>query len=341
MKVNSSFLFCFRISVIFVALYSATDECVIEKQCSSHNCFNELENNLSCESIIIKNQNSFFSTDYLNANFKNLTELTLLSCEFQTVNGLSLQKMTLLKMLRISNCKVDSFDFDAISPLENLKTLKTGFNNLKKIKNLLANKSKLKEFVAHYNKISKIDEDAFKTNKNLDRINMKNNLIECLDANLFRGLFNLKIVNFSSNLITSIDHRLFTDNEKLRSVDFSGNKITVVEWRTVTRLVKLEDFSLINNICINISINYSSVHLVRDKFALCTENLNETKFQTDERGLSSKQLNSEGNHMSFKTLYLIIAVLIFFLCDLTCALVFVVFQFSKYHQVFYKSHPQN
>lgn len=307
-----------------------TETCAIKKQCSENNCFEELERFIrkkSCDELIVTNQSSTFTMDYITNNFKNLTALKIKFSDINELYSRQFEGLEKLNLLKITHSKIETISKDALINLGELRHLRVGFNKLKKIDEILFHSKLLIEFYGRQNQISKIDPETFKNNTELKRISLSNNLIENLDARLFKGLFELKFLNLSSNFITVIEARLFDDNQKLINVDLSDNRIAVIEWKSVVKLTELAVFNLTNNTCIDMIFSFQNVHLIRDEFSKCNDSYNSEVVES----IMKLEVKDENHVILGKNIvpYLVIIFFVYLLIDLICALVLVVRNFSK------------
>jgi Leucine-rich repeat (LRR) protein len=303
------------------------ETCVITKTCKTFSCFSELEKikmNSTCTELKIYRQTSNFSTIYITENFTEIKALRILNCEMKAIEAKRFATMKDLKILQIAQSKVEVIEGGAFEGLLNLTMLQIGFNQLTKLGRIFDEITKLADFHAKSNQISEIDEEAFKNNKMLLRINLCNNSIESFKPKTFNGLFELKDLNLSRNLLSSIELSLFDDNEKLMKIDLSFNRIITIEWSSVAQLTKLSSL-IINDTSINVKLSHQNVQLIRELLdkrdddsnaAGVDENLSE---QTTPEAI--RKVNDYLKNLEY--LFVVVVVLVYLLLDLSCGLIFV------------------
>lgn len=255
----------------FFLIEACSRKCSISSRCMQLNCDNELKKlKTDCQFVItIKNQPDF-STSYIAEHLRDLNELKIIHSHIENLSKKFFKGLPNLKDVSLYSNKIHTIDDGTFSTLKKVEAIRLGFNSITKInKQLFQELLEIKRIHMKGNKISSVDSDAFLTNVKLETIDLSENRLKYLDRDLFKNLTRLKSLNLSHNELSGIDAELFLDNKMLSIVDLSHNHIKTIEWITVVTNQKLSLFNLNENICINITFNYSTICEVRKFFKNC------------------------------------------------------------------------
>ncbi len=136
-------------------------------------------------------------------------------------------------------------------------------------------KASLEIVLATGNNISKVDDELFKSSRNLTKIDLSKNQIDVVSDNAFRdqekllkldlqgnkisqisfeilnGLVNLEILSLQNNKIEIIANDLFKANKNLKWIYLNENEIMAIGPQTFDGLNKLEGVTVFENFCVD------------------------------------------------------------------------------------------
>lgn len=105
--------------------------------------------------------------------------------------------------------------------------------------------------------IKTIDKNAFEGLDKLLTLNLNENNIESLEVGTFKPLKNLEDLSIDSNGIEVLPAGLFTHNDKLKLISMTKNNISTIDSQLFYNLHNLTSLNLLDNICINKTLNSS------------------------------------------------------------------------------------
>lgn len=159
-------------------------------------------------------------------HLSSLEELELDKCGIAQIDPSAFTGLKEIKSLNLQYNNIQSFP-KAISSLEKLEELNIGGNLITRLSTKdLRTSYRLKKLTLSYSEMfSKIDEDAFAANLDLEEVVMEFNMqLENLPMNLFGGLPNLRHVSLKGNGIRHLDPHLLPV-EMLDSFDVTKNPL--------------------------------------------------------------------------------------------------------------------
>lgn len=203
-------------------------------------------------------------------NFLNISSLTIKDCGLTTIENQTFQGLNYLKVLNITENKLDvlvgtSFNnltsievlslksnemseisIDAFKTLRFLVKLYLNENNLKTIdKNIFIDNTNLEILSLNTNDIAKIHFKTFSTLKQLREIDLSQNRLISLQDKIFANNFNIVRIDLSNNFLKHIGPNIFDSLQKLTEADFEGNSC-IVEWISPNNVLKLNETIIAN-----------------------------------------------------------------------------------------------
>ena len=97
-------------------------------------------------------------------------------------------------------------------------------------------------------------EEAFRTMRNLETLNLSANSLTVIDSDSFRGLVSLKCLDLSSNNLTTLEDEVFTPLQSLQYLNLSSNQIEVLNEKCFISLVKLQQLDVSFNRLVRVEL---------------------------------------------------------------------------------------
>lgn len=115
-----------------------------------------------------------------------------------------------------------------------------------------------------------IQNDTFKDLLKLDRLHLRQNMIEVIEIEVFSNLRNLKKLSLNDNRLTSLPAGLFKSNTKLDQINLSNNRLKQIPVDLFDNLIKFQ-VNLENNCCINIILDI--LDQAKEALRLCSKEI--------------------------------------------------------------------
>lgn len=209
--------------------------------------------NLSVEGFNVgSNEELKFLPQNLGEIFPNLDSIQIYKTGLIFVDNKSLKNLTVLKVLHLSENKIQMVDSGAFEDLVELEFLSLANNQIEYLNSkTFANLKKLKNLGFAINKIEYLSSSIFKNLENLEDLSMELNQIKVLPNNIFGNLKKVKQISLLANEIKVIHEKLFENNNKLASIWLGYNKIKEISSKIFIGKDNLRFFHLLRNECID------------------------------------------------------------------------------------------
>ena len=157
----------------------------------------------------------------------------------------------------------------------------------------------LTQIEVSYNRtIRKINSNAFKGLVNIEKISVKQIVLEEIEGGLFEDLPNLKYLNLSYNKLKKIDSNAFEGLEQLEELYLYLNELTVINVKLFASLSNLKVLVLDNNKLKTIEPNaFNSLHKL-ERLTLDNTELEEIDVRLFESLSSLKELTLHNNKLN-------------------------------------------
>ncbi|XP_034943709.1 protein artichoke-like [Chelonus insularis] len=233
--------------------------------------------------------------EVLNVDYNNINQLCGLTSK--DCKGIKLIDAINLKVLSVSQSRLEQIDQDAFSNVTKLEYLDLSHNSLQKINKTifepLVNLSSLRldsnqfqvlpDFesltnLSHLsfqdNKIESIDEFDFKGLSKLKEINLRGNAIVDIHPEAFYQLNELEVLNLSHNKLRFLSDNWISPQSVLRDLDLSHNFFYFFDGFGLSNAVQLKNLNISNNEFTSISIpmlTYLSFNVTLEIGSTCIE----------------------------------------------------------------------
>lgn len=194
---------------------------------------------LADDSIAMRNEyrtitfeNCQFPTDVPNffQKFHDVRTLSMIDVDIQKFDGETLQNVTKLQNLIVSNNQIDEIKSRQFSNAPNLEFVSFSNNSIERIDLLaFAGVTNLKKLDLSNNKLTCLDLQAFVKLINLNYLDLSYNPIGKLNVDTFAHLKELKVLLLKQTNIATIQPGTFAHQKKLMSLDLSENKLKIFD----------------------------------------------------------------------------------------------------------------
>lgn len=172
---------------------------------------------LLCDYYFYSNQSECF-IDHV-----DLTDLDT-KTEFVFSGSTRVKNRTVLVGFLSSN--LNFIPFSIVSQFPNFETLQIKRCQIPSIidDKLFEKFSQITRLTVSYSNVKQIQENAFATLKNLEKIWLNDNQLEAIESNIFKNNFKLKFIHLGDNKITKLTPQLFNHLIYLEEFHFKNNK---------------------------------------------------------------------------------------------------------------------
>lgn len=135
--------------------------------------------------------------------------------------------------------------------------------------------------------IETIDENAFNGLSALNQLELQDLEIRELPPNVFRPLPALEVLWMSWNSLEKLDGRLFAHKPDMRIITLNHNRINAVERNFLDNLLRLRDFGMSLNLCVDkvwrIGFEGLTINRVREDLRECFDNFGPEPEEEEKR----------------------------------------------------------
>lgn len=175
-----------------------------------------------------------------------LTQLSLGSNQFETIDQLDLGRLINLQYLDLSDNPLGEVNFTKLAECGLLVSLVLRNTSL-----VTLNGSTFGDNLGHLylqsNLIEEIEPNTFENLENLVDLNLSTNRLEVLKNGTFDGLSSLERLGLSGNGIVEIEEGAFDDLDNLFYLDLSNNQLSYVNENVFMGLPNMTTIDLRNN----------------------------------------------------------------------------------------------
>ncbi|TMW50244.1 hypothetical protein DOY81_004658 [Sarcophaga bullata] len=204
-------------------------------------------------------------------HFRNIRDLTRLTLDLKIWNNLpeNLFEDVSLKSLQTLDLYTNAsfIPGNIFNNLENLISLKLGFNVESLGYEVFRKQTKLKTLNLAHNKLKHLHPNVFKTNVQLFNLYLQNNSLQSLPQDIFKSLTMLRTLNINENKFQYLPTKLLENNDKIREFTLTKNYFTILKLSDfflfdVEKLEKVAIQCVFENLEENVFFNSSSINTI-------------------------------------------------------------------------------
>ncbi|XP_022663947.1 protein toll-like [Varroa destructor] len=195
------------------------------------------------------------SEEALEGLAESLNEFSCRSCNLRSLPKRLFHRVPKMKILRLSNNRIQTLDDDAFSRSQNLVELSMPNNDLRSLTNrTFENLEELEKLNLFENDLITLPGGIFSHNGRLKELDLTGNSLEGLPDRLLEHQLNLQTLKLARNKLKNLPQLLTGTLKALVHLDLSNNSLTVMPFLYLTALRKLEVLNLSFNNIRNISV---------------------------------------------------------------------------------------
>ncbi|ODM96941.1 Chaoptin [Orchesella cincta] len=168
------------------------------------------------------------------------------SIRMGTLPSKAFQKLSALRYLDLSANGLNNVPEDTFAESKRLQYLNLRFNKLSSVpKNMFdcTKVPRIQTILLSFNNIKEV-RSGFVRLKELEIVELNENVIETISPRAFEDLTNLRILNLAGNKISILEDEAFQNLPRLQILDLSHNRLSSINWEAFEQLGTLSSFRI-------------------------------------------------------------------------------------------------